>query len=72
MAIPEDTWEQKVIDVKKYNVDVFVMGDDWEGKFDFLAEYCEVSYLPRTPDISSTMVRNQLAFITSVNSDEVS
>ena len=72
LVIPEDTWEQKVSDVKKYSVDVFVMGDDWEGKFDFLSEYCEVSYLPRTPDISSTMVRNQPALITSVNSDEVS
>ncbi len=58
--------------LKKYNVDVFVMGDVGEGKFDFLSEYCEVSYLPRTPDISSTMVRNQPALITSVSSDEVS
>lgn len=72
LVIPEETWEQKVSDVKKYGVDVFVMGDDWEGKFDFLSEYCKVSYLPRTPDISSTMVRNQPALITSVNSDEVS
>lgn len=72
LVIPEDTWEQKVSDVKKYSVDVFVMGDDWEGKFDFLSEYCEVSYLPRTPDISSTMVRNQPAHLISNDSDEIS
>lgn len=72
LVIPEDTWEQKVSDVKKYNVDIFVMGDDWEGKFDFLSEYCEVSYLPRTPDISSTMVRNQPSHLISNDSDEIS
>ncbi|MBQ9835469.1 MAG: glycerol-3-phosphate cytidylyltransferase [Akkermansia sp.] len=72
LVIPEDTWEQKVSDVKKYSVDVFVMGDDWEGKFDFLSEYCEVSYLPRTPDISSTMVRNQPPHLISNYSDEIS
>lgn len=42
LVIPEDNWEQKETDVKKYNVDVFVMGDDWQGKFDFLKEQCEV------------------------------
>lgn len=56
--IPEKSWEQKIEDIKKYDVDVFVMGDDWEGKFDFLKEYCEVVYLPRTPNISSTAIRN--------------
>lgn len=54
--IPEKTWEQKIGDVKKYNVDIFVMGDDWEGKFDFLKEYCEVIYLERTKEISSTEI----------------
>jgi glycerol-3-phosphate cytidylyltransferase len=54
--IPEDTWEQKVDDIKRFNVDVFVMGDDWKGKFDHLREYCEVVYLPRTEDVSTTLV----------------
>jgi len=54
--IPEDTWEQKVDDVERFNVDVFVMGDDWKGKFDHLREYCEVVYLPRTEDVSTTLV----------------
>lgn len=56
-VIPEDNWEQKKTDVAKYGVDIFVMGDDWKGKFDFLKERCEVVYLPRTPDISSTELK---------------
>lgn len=59
-VIPEDNWEQKVNDVQKYDVDVFVMGDDWKGKFDFLKEYCEVVYLPRTEGISSTQLKEEL------------
>lgn len=59
-VIPEDSWEQKIEDVKKYNVDVFVMGDDWKGKFDFLRDYCEVVYLPRTEGISSTQLKEDL------------
>jgi choline-phosphate cytidylyltransferase/glycerol-3-phosphate cytidylyltransferase len=50
----EEDWDQKRSDIQKYDVDVFVMGDDWKGKFDFLAELCEVVYLPRTPDVSTT------------------
>ncbi len=61
-VIPEKTWEQKVEDVKKYGVDVFVMGEDWKGKFDFLKKYCEVIYLPRTPGISSTELRETAAY----------
>ncbi|MGG3605572.1 glycerol-3-phosphate cytidylyltransferase [Priestia megaterium] len=60
-VIPEECWEQKVQDLKKYDVDIFVMGNDWEGKFNFLSEYCEVTYLPRTEGISSTQVRDSLA-----------
>lgn len=57
-VIPEETWEQKRTDVKKHGVSVFVMGDDWTGKFDFLRdEGCEVVYLPRTPEISSTAIK---------------
>ena len=60
LVIPEENWEQKVSDVKEYHVDTFVMGDDWEGKFDFLKPYCEVVYLPRTPEISTTQIKNDL------------
>ena len=60
LVIPENDWEQKISDVKKYQADIFVMGDDWEGKFDFLKDYCEVIYLPRTPDVSSTQTKKYL------------
>lgn len=59
-VIPETEWEQKINDVKKYNIDVFVMGADWKGKFDFLKEYCEVIYLERTEGISTTQLKNDL------------
>jgi glycerol-3-phosphate cytidylyltransferase len=60
MVIPENNWEQKVEDIKKYNVDIFSIGNDWEGKFDFLKEYCEVVYLERTDGISSTQLKRTL------------
>lgn len=60
LVIPENNWEQKIEDVKKYNVDVFVMGDDWKGKFDFLKDYCKVIYLPRTVGISTTKIKQDL------------
>ena len=60
LVIPENSWEQKVDDVKLYHIDTFVMGDDWQGKFDFLKEYCEVVYLSRTPEISTTQIKNEL------------
>ncbi len=60
MVILEDNWEQKIEDVKKYNIDIFAMGDDWEGKFDFLKDYCEVIYLPRTENISTTQLKLEL------------
>lgn len=59
-VIPEYTWEQKIQDVQKHEVDYFVMGDDWEGKFDFLNDYCEVAYLPRTVGISTTKIKKDL------------
>ncbi len=59
-VIPELTWEQKVKDVVDNQIDVFVMGNDWEGKFDFLKEYCEVVYLPRTEGISTTKIKHDL------------
>lgn len=58
--IPEVSWEQKITDVVDNEIDVFVMGDDWEGKFDFLKEYCEVVYLPRTANVSSTMLKEAI------------
>lgn len=60
LVIPEENWEQKKTDVGKYDVDVFVMGNDWEGHFDFLKEQCEVVYLPRTPEISTTKIKKEL------------
>jgi len=60
MVISENSWEQKVTDIKKYHVDTFVMGDDWSGKFDFLKEYCEVKYLPRTEGVSTTELKSIL------------
>lgn len=60
LVIPELTWEQKIDDIKKHGIDVFVMGDDWEGKFDFLRSHCEVVYLPRTENISSTLIKHGL------------
>ncbi len=60
-VIPETNWEQKVDDVKNHNIDIFVMGDDWKGRFDFLQEFCDVVYLPRTPDISTTQIKKYLA-----------
>ena len=56
-VIIEDYLGQKIDDIQKYDVDIFAIGSDWEGKFDYLNEYCEVVYLPRTEGISSTMLR---------------
>lgn len=70
MVIAENDWEQKVQDIKKYNVDIFAIGDDWQGKFDFLKEYCEVVYLKRTDGISSTKLKQTLKAF-SVSKDEI-
>jgi len=60
LVIPEDSWEQKEIDIKKYLVDCFVIGDDWKGKFDFLKPLCDVIYFERTPDISTTLLKEKI------------
>lgn len=61
LVVPETNWDQKRSDVHKYDIDVFVMGDDWKGKFDFLEEEgVEVVYLPRTPEISTTQIKKDL------------
>ncbi|MCK1976527.1 glycerol-3-phosphate cytidylyltransferase [Jeotgalicoccus huakuii] len=59
-VIGEDSWDQKKKDVTKHNIDVFVMGNDWEGEFDFLKDQCEVVYLPRTSGISTTKIKEEL------------
>jgi glycerol-3-phosphate cytidylyltransferase len=59
-VIIEDYLGQKIDDIQKYDVDIFAIGSDWEGKFDYLKEFCEVVYLPRTEGISSTMLREDL------------
>ncbi|MCU6709197.1 glycerol-3-phosphate cytidylyltransferase [Paenibacillus sp. J5C_2022] len=63
LVIPEHNWEQKINDVKMNDVDIFVMGDDWEGEFDFLKVFCEVIYLPRTTGISTTKIKNDLRVV---------
>ena len=62
LVIPEETWEQKINDVEKYEVDVVVMGSDWAGsdKFEYLKKYCEVVYLDRTKGISTTKIKEDL------------
>ncbi len=60
LVIPEESWDQKIRDVKEYHINTFVIGDDWEGKFDFLKESCDVVYLPRTPEISTTQIKEDL------------
>lgn len=61
LVIPEENWEQKISDCKEYHIDVFVIGDDWAGKFDFLKNQgVEVIYLSRTPEISTTKIKTEL------------
>lgn len=60
LVIPEETWEQKKTDVELYQIDHFVIGADWEGKFDDLADLCQVHYLPRTPEVSTTKIKTDL------------
>lgn len=61
IVIPEESWDQKVTDVREYHIDTFVMGDDWKGEFDFLKdEGVDVVYLPRTPEVSTTQIKRDL------------
>lgn len=60
LVIPETCWDQKRHDIEEYKIDTFVMGNDWKGKFDFLSALCEVVYLPRTPEISTTKIKKDL------------
>lgn len=67
LVIPEENWEQKESDVKEYHIDTFVMGDDWKGKFDFLKSQCEIVYLERTPEISTTQIKKDLNCLDTKN-----
>ena len=58
-VIPEEYVGQKIDDIINYRIDIFAIGSDWEGQFDYLKEYCQVVYLERTPGISSTQLRNE-------------
>ena len=61
LVIPEENWEQKISDIQKYNIDVFVIGDDWKGEFDYLKDSgVEVVYLPRTKEISTSKIKDDL------------
>ena len=60
LVIPEESWEQKRSDILMYHIDTFVMGDDWKGKFDDLKDICEVVYLERTPEVSTTKIKTEL------------
>lgn len=71
LVIPEKSWEQKIEDIKKYKVDIFVIGDDWKGKFDYLKEYCEVIYLPRTRGISTTELKETLLRLSTILEDDI-
>lgn len=68
-VIAEENWEQKISDVQKYKVDVFVMGSDWQGKFDFLKPYCDVVYLPRTDNVSSTELKKAIQVFMQLKRD---
>lgn len=65
LVIPEQNWEQKINDVIEFKADLFVIGNDWEGKFEFLKEYCDVIYLDRSPEISTTKIKSDLMTQTS-------
>lgn len=65
LVIPEESWEQKANDVREYHIDTVVMGSDWEGseRFEYLKDLCEVVYLPRTPEISTTQIKSDLGLM---------
>ena len=70
LVIPEVSWDQKRDDIVKYNIDIFVIGDDWKGKFDFLSDLCSVVYLPRTEEISTTKIKEDLGIIKTADLKE--
>ena len=70
-VFPEHNWEQKVSDVKRVGADIFAIGDDWNGQFDFLSDYCEVVYLPRTENISTTDIKKTLSSLNKSDLDKI-
>ncbi|MDD2418448.1 MAG: glycerol-3-phosphate cytidylyltransferase [Oscillospiraceae bacterium] len=71
LVVPEETWEQKIDDINKYNIDIVVMGSDWAGskRFEYLREYAEVVYLPRTRGVSSTKIKRSCGNLLRVAGD---
>lgn len=70
-VIPESSWEQKREDVVRFGVDIFAIGEDWKGKFDFLSDLCDVQYLPRTKDISTTELKKSLKNFLSIPQEDL-
>lgn len=70
-VFPEHHWEQKRDDIANYKADIFAMGDDWFGKFDDLSDICEVVYLPRTEDISTTAIKKSLSNVNITELDKI-
>lgn len=71
LVIPENSWEQKIEDIKQYEVDIFSIGDDWAGKFDFLQEFCEVVYMNKTKDISTSQLKKSLTNFLSIPKEDI-
>lgn len=71
LVIPEESWTQKRADIKNHNVDIFAMGDDWQGKFDTLKDICEVVYLERTKDVSTTQLKKSLSKFLSIPKQDI-
>lgn len=71
LVIAESSWEQKIKDISDHKVDVFAMGDDWTGEFDFLSKHCEVRYLERTTGVSTTQLKASLTNLLSVPKQEI-
>lgn len=71
LVIPEKSWEQKQIDIATHKVDIFAIGDDWRGQFDFLKNSCEVMYLERTKNISTTDLKKSLKKFLSIKQEDL-
>lgn len=71
LTIAEMSWEQKADDIRTYGIDIFGMGDDWKGQFDDLENLCEVTYLPRTKDISSTHLKQAMRFLDKAHVEDL-
>ncbi len=71
MVFPEHNWQQKRSDITKFQATIFAMGDDWQGKFDELSDLCDVVYLPRTEEISTTTIKSQLSRINRTELEKI-